>query len=213
MPLFETYASNYRSQAQIELFTVFNKVEEKDREEYSKWATANYVSATEEGHLFRYGNLDKLDPSGYEPSIFKLTAEGKKTDDEADFFAAAWTNSPPYSTYGFVNWNLRSIADYRNALQAAEILKNETATSPVRRYSVAIGSIFTQEEHEAMHSELVDSSTEHPHSFLFHPVHEFVRDYESKVVAYVGGAIAWDGKYAQEYVVLNIWNRSLISSV
>jgi len=70
-------------------------------------------------------------------------------------------------------------------------LKNESLVSPVGPY-VAVPLSFTQEEHEAMHSKLIDSDSQNPHSFVYTPVHKVVGDYNSEVVAIFGTGTAWD---------------------
>ena len=51
---------------------------------------------------------------------------------------------------------------------------------------------MSQEEHDALHSELADSNAEHPHSMAFYPIHKDTDDYESEIVAAVLVGFAWD---------------------
>jgi hypothetical protein len=69
-------------------------------------------------------------------------------------------------------------------------LKNETLFTPVRPYSG--NTAYKQEEHDALHSKLKNSNTSYPHSFVAHPVHMIPGDFNSEMVAYVGGGFAWD---------------------
>ena len=70
-------------------------------------------------------------------------------------------------------------------------LKTETIVSKVRRY-VGVPTAMSQEEHEKLHSKLLDSSSEHPHSFFFHPIRETLDDLESPVVGMIASGVAWD---------------------
>ena len=51
---------------------------------------------------------------------------------------------------------------------------------------------MTQEEHEALHSVRAGSSADHPHSFVWHPVHKEIGNKDSEIVAILGAGIAWD---------------------
>ena len=51
---------------------------------------------------------------------------------------------------------------------------------------------MTQAEHEGMHSKLENSNYENPHSFFATPLLRNISDSDSDIVAYVGGAMAWD---------------------
>lgn len=72
-------------------------------------------------------------------------------------------------------------------------LKNQTVSAKVRPYEVAIGSVMTVEEHDALHN--IDSeipSSQFPHSSFFHPIHERLDDDDSPIVGFIGGGAAWD---------------------
>lgn len=51
---------------------------------------------------------------------------------------------------------------------------------------------MSQEEHDAMHSVNIDSSSDHPHSIAWHAVHEKINEPSSPIVALQGCGIAWD---------------------
>lgn len=51
---------------------------------------------------------------------------------------------------------------------------------------------MSQEQHDALHSVREGSKSDHPHSFVWHPVHEKIDDFNSKVVAIIGAGVAWD---------------------
>jgi hypothetical protein len=72
VPDFELHAAQVRLQsgAEIVSFTAF--VEEKDEDEYLNFVAANYEDNVKEGHLIRYGNLDRLTPIGFTPNYTLL---------------------------------------------------------------------------------------------------------------------------------------------
>ena len=72
-----------------------------------------------------------------------------------------------------------------------QLVRNETLFSEVRGYTV-IDAVVTPDEHNSMHGKLADSDTEHPHSFVFHPIHELHNDLDSDIVAVAAGVVAWD---------------------
>lgn len=90
-----------------------------------------------------------------------------------------------------LNWNPASLSDYEAVLKAAVDLKYDTVWTRVRPYATA-GVSMSQEQHDAMHSNREGSKSDHPHSFVWHPVHEKVDDYDSPIVAIIGAGIAWD---------------------
>jgi hypothetical protein len=72
-----------------------------------------------------------------------------------------------------------------------QTLKNETLVTRVRPFA-SVPMAMTQEEHSDMHSKSAYSKPEHPHSFVFYPIHKVVGNYATDIVAVVGAAIAWD---------------------
>ena len=81
--------------------------------------------------------------------------------------------------------------DYENIINAVKTLKYDGLWTKVRPY-VTVGLSMSEEAHDALHSLRKGSRSDHPHSFVFRPVHERVDDYESKIVAVIGAAVAWD---------------------
>jgi len=72
-------------------------------------------------------------------------------------------------------------------------MRNETVISLVRPYTIAVPMAMTAEEHQAMHSQINPSSvSEHPHSFYFNNIFEEVGNTNSRIVAAIGGGVAWD---------------------
>ena len=90
-----------------------------------------------------------------------------------------------------LNWNPASLKDYEDVLKAAFTLKRDTVWTRVRPYATA-GVSMSQEQHDALHSTREGSQSDHPHTFVWHPVHEVVGDYESRIVSVIGAGIAWD---------------------
>lgn len=50
---------------------------------------------------------------------------------------------------------------------------------------------MTVAQHAAFHHN-ASNALDYPHSFFFHPVHEEVENYDSEIVAIIGGGVAWD---------------------
>jgi hypothetical protein len=102
-------------------------------------------------------------------------------------------NIRPYikCDYGFLNLDLINSLPLllaRNVAMSA--LKNETVYTGVARYSSA--NAYKEEEHTALHSTLKNSNISYPHSFIGHPIHTIPGDYNSEIVALIGGGVAWD---------------------
>jgi hypothetical protein len=67
-------------------------VELKDADEYLKFVSANYESSVIEGHMTRYGNLDRLTPINYTPNFTTITNEPDAFD--RPLRSATWHISP-----------------------------------------------------------------------------------------------------------------------
>ena len=93
--------------------------------------------------------------------------------------------------YGVVNWDIvNSLPDFYAATIAVRSLKNETLISLVRPYSS--DTAFAKGEHDALHSQLNNSETTFPHSFIYRPIHRIPGNFDSEIVATIGGGFAWD---------------------
>lgn len=192
LPLFETYAEDALRDSRAEGVSVANFVTHEQRETYVDFATDNYEAMVMEGHLLRSGDLDRLSETGYHPYLTSTNGAGEfEMEEEREFYFPSFSFSPPPFSYGLINWNMLSVQDYDNAINAMLDLKNETVLTPVRSY-ISTGVSQTKEEHERLHSELPESSSSHPHSLLFRPIHERVHDYESPIVGLVAAGFAWD---------------------
>ena len=189
--MFEAYAEHTLIQSNTEVVAIFNRVTHDEREAWIEYANATYEDWVEEGHLIETGSLDDLNPQGYTPDITGASPNGFIPEKELDEYFVCWNWSPPPFTYGAVNWNARSVPDYAGTINAILELKNETMVTRVRNYA-SKGLALKEEEHQAMHSKLPESQVENPHSFLWHPIHEDISDYNSKIVAVFGVGMAWD---------------------
>lgn len=216
LPRYESLAHNYLLQSGCEVVVMHHIVSNENREQYHAWAKDAYESQIQEGHMIKYGNLDKLDQntSNYKPFVFGWDAGPPRVpvpdisipetniigSNGENVSLALWHHSPPVSTYGLVNWNVCTVPDYQKVISALFALKNESVVTRVRPYAGSIGTAFTAEEHEAMHSAQkgTRSSGDHPHSFMFHPIHRDETDYNSEIVGVATGAIAWDCKFCPE---------------
>lgn len=161
-------------------------------EDWIAYANETYEDWVEEGHMLNAGNLDRLNPVAYQPIITRLTAEGLIPELPRPDYLVYWSFSPPPANYALVNGNVRSVPDYDELYLAMLALRNQTVVSQVRPYATAVGIAFTQEQHDAMHSDLPLGETEHPHSFFMHPVYEELQDTTSNIVAVLTIGSAWD---------------------
>lgn len=118
--------------------------------------------------------------------------EGFVPREEQEEYWVSWSYSPPPITDGFINWDFTSDPIYSDIIDAAVRLKNETLFTAVKHYASA-DIAFSDAEHEAMHSEKMESvKDELPHAILFHPIRANPDDMESEVVAMIIAGIAWD---------------------
>lgn len=63
--------------------------------------------------------------------------------------------------------------------------------SNVRKY-VGVPTAMSEEEHNLLHRARPGSSSEHPHSFAFHPILRDNEDVSSDVVGVIAMATSWD---------------------
>ena len=84
---FESIAANVLKQSGTEVFAVANLVPHANRSAWEQYATANHEHSTQEGHLIKYGNLDRLNPVGYVDFVSAIGASGFQPDQERiDYF-------------------------------------------------------------------------------------------------------------------------------
>ena len=91
IPLFQSYGEHTLTQSGTELFNMFMRVEHKNREPYVNYTTANHEAWVKEGHMARYGNLDRLNEVGFHPYISNsLNGTGFLPDVDRDYYFCAW---------------------------------------------------------------------------------------------------------------------------
>ena len=83
IPSFELHAGQARLQSGVEYLGCSYLVESKDATEYLAFVTTHYKDTVAEGHLMRYGNLDRLAPTGYTPN-FTITGPTGPVPDIVD---------------------------------------------------------------------------------------------------------------------------------
>jgi len=95
IPDYELHAGQVRRQSGAEIVTFRSFVEKEKNEEYLKFVTANYEENVKEGHMIRYGNLDRLTPIGYTPNYTLVGPTGFSLDTvNRDFRLPFWHLSP-----------------------------------------------------------------------------------------------------------------------
>jgi hypothetical protein len=139
IPNFELHAENVRLQAGTEVlsFTMYVKPEEEDS--YLEYVGENYEAAIKEGHLIRYGNLDRLDPVYYHPYFTVVGPEGLVPDTmERVFRGVLWQFSPrtlliaaiALSRYHPLHLMLATPSFFIQTLQRGFIMERLTLTLP-----------------------------------------------------------------------------------
>ena len=83
-----------------------------------------------------------------------------------------------------------SAPHYASVVRALFALKNETAITGVRQYTT-LGVSIKEEEHDAMHTDNINSEPDFPHSFMLAPIHEQLEDTNSPIVSVALFAFAW----------------------
>ena len=95
IPLFELHAGQVRLQSGVEYIGIQYLVEPKDEDEYLEFVTSNYEDSIAEGHLIRYGNMDRLKPVGYNPHFTVSGPNGLMNDTmDRPIRSVTWQVSP-----------------------------------------------------------------------------------------------------------------------
>jgi hypothetical protein len=109
IPDFELHAGQVRLQTGTEAIGCSILVESKDADKYLEFVTANYESNVVEGHMTRYGNLERLAPIGYTPNFTIFTADAIVPDVvDRPLRSASWHISPRMLLKidaGYISWN------------------------------------------------------------------------------------------------------------
>ncbi|CAB9521849.1 Receptor-type guanylate cyclase gcy [Seminavis robusta] len=185
-PMFEVYAQDYFKVSKAEFVGISTIVTREQREDWVNFSTANYQQVIQDAHYIRFGNLNKLDNNTkkYKQFISKKTPDGFVPNDERDLYFVRSVQSPPPRKYSLVNWDLTSNPQINASMRSAMRLRNETVVSNIRPF---LG--LADEEHQGFHS---DENADNPHCFAFHPVFQYAGDLNSKVVAMISTATAFD---------------------
>jgi hypothetical protein len=95
LPNFEFHARNIIKIQGTEILTVFQYIKDEDADAALEYVNNHYEDWVMEGHLNRYGNLDRLNPVNYHPYFTVETLEGKVPDtaNRTDHYAI-WQASP-----------------------------------------------------------------------------------------------------------------------
>ncbi|CAB9519281.1 Guanylate cyclase (Partial), partial [Seminavis robusta] len=165
-----------------------------DKDKFTNYTTKNYQQIIQSAHLMQNGDFRRLnnDTSVYKPFISKNSPQGYLPDDDRDeYWPSTGQFSPPPATYGIVNWNVHHIPPLAFAIDASVALKYETTFTMITPYR-SVDLIMTKAEHAAKHSDLLDSTPEHPHTFAVHPIHRDPLNADSEIVGIVVAALALD---------------------
>jgi hypothetical protein len=95
LPNFELHASNIVKIQGTELLLIVQRIKDEDATDALEYVNNHYEKWTMEGHLTRYGNLDRLNPVDYHPFFTLLTPEGYIPDpvNRSDHYGV-WQFSP-----------------------------------------------------------------------------------------------------------------------
>ena len=80
IPHFELHAESVILQSGTEVLSLMMYVKPEDEDSYLEYVDRNYEATIKEGHLIRYGNLDRLTPVDYKPYFTVRVPEGVVPD-------------------------------------------------------------------------------------------------------------------------------------
>ena len=187
LPLLESYAKTFFDHSKAEFVGVNNEVSHAQRDAFIRWTTDHYQSWLEESHMLQYGNLDRLstNESTYNEYISTQSEPGFPPEKELDSYSVRIAQSPPMRAYGpTMNLNIASINGITDIIEAVKVLQNETLVTAVKPFNAV-----PAEEHKNFHT---DSNADHPHSFMYTPIYQRVRDPDSDIVGTLSSSVAWD---------------------
>lgn len=199
VPDFEQVAQDFLRISDAEFVGFNNVVYRQQRKNYTEWMNSGvYKDFVEEANVIAFGNLGQLDTdaSKYKPFITRRHSETRAfvEDTDRDVYFPRTTQSPPASSYGgTINWNAGSVGSIGIALNMLLTggenkdvrFKKTVLVSEVRPFQA-----FSSEAHDRLHDG--GSGVDHPHSFVYAPVHKSIHDATPTVVATITAAIAWD---------------------
>ena len=181
---YEYYAGLARENSGLEMINIAVNVKEEDRVAFLNYTDKHYEEWVAESHRINPEYADAFAPTNYKNFI---SGVGFEEDVMRDEYFAIWTFSPPPVTYMTVNWNVASSPIFANQAKAGRALRDEAVITGVTSY---IG--IDRDSHAELHGDTDGEYVDHPHSFVWYPVHEEVGNAESTIVAFLSSATAWD---------------------
>lgn len=190
-PDFEVVASTAAKSGSFEMNMMAPLVKENQVEEWQDYAETHCQQWMLSSHRQKYQNIQHLEPINYHRNITEAGPDGLQTTSRGKgWYSPIWQFSPPPVNYGIINYDMMNAIGRKGAVEDMIRLRNYSTTTLVSKY-IARDIAFTQEQHEAMHSKLRDSSIEFPHTFQFGPIYEtFEKD--APLVGMVEVAFSWD---------------------
>ena len=181
---YEYYAGLARKNSGLEMINIAVNVKEEDRVTFLNYTDNHYQEWVSESHRINPEYADVFTPTDYKNFI---SGVGFEEDVARDEYFAIWTFSPPPVTYMTMNWNVASSPIFANQAKAGRALRTEAVFTGVTSY---IG--IDQDSHAKLHGDTDGKYVDHPHSFVWYPVHKEVGNTESTIVAFLSSATAWD---------------------
>jgi hypothetical protein len=102
LPNFELHVSNVIKIQGTEIFYLMQYIKDEDADAALNYASMHHEEWIKQGHLTRYGNLDRLNPVNYNNYFTVLTAEGTLVPDtkkRPDHYAIWQTSPRTYSAH------------------------------------------------------------------------------------------------------------------
>lgn len=194
---YDTYLANAMKGVQgVEMISIDPIVLKGEEDKWIEFANRTHEAMVAEGHMIRYGNLDKLSPKSYSPRIRAIKTQNSLVAPPHEFSTPFWMNSPPLRSYSAINWDISSVPQENRPIMAMLALENTTTISPVLPLAVEIDA------HQSYHSTTpYFSKAEYPHSFMYHPIFEklqngvvsgkYTRE-KPTIVGMLSLVVAWD---------------------
>ena len=181
---YEYYAGLARQGNGLEMVCIAMNVKEDDRLAYLNYTEEHYKEWIEESHAINPVYLDDFEPRNYKNFI---SGVGFEPDIVREEYFALWAFSPPPVTYMTLNWNVAALGPFTQQARAGRALRNEAVFTKILPYSG-----IDRKSHAKFHGDTEEQAVDHPHSFVWYPVHEHVSDENSTIVAFMTAAMAWD---------------------
>lgn len=194
---FEMYGANLCKQSLIEAFWIAHRVEHEDKGEFLEWIDKSYEEEVAESFEIDPSTYQYFEVGEYHPYIHVKTDEGFVEDIDRPEYYPLYQQSPAPFNYLLINYNLLGVQDYVDIINASLTLQNETLFTRVRPYSA-----LSDKDHARLHSQIGDEAVDHPHSFVYHPIHEEVANTSSKIVGFVVRSVTEHMILMEQWVTL-----------